>query len=69
MSKKEKLIKRLLSKPKDFEFNEAKTLMGLCGYLMSNAGKTSGSRIRFTQSDKVFIYINHILKKSCMNIK
>ena len=47
MSKKEKLIARLKSKPKDFTFNEAKTLLSLCGYSLSNAGKTSGSGENF----------------------
>ena len=54
MGKKEKLIKRLKSKPKDFKFTEAKTLMQLCGYLMSNAGRTSGSQVYFTKDKKVF---------------
>jgi len=54
MSKKEKLIARLKSKPKDFKFNEAKTLMSLCGYSISNAGKTSGSQVYFTRDSKVF---------------
>jgi len=54
MSKKEKLIARLKTRPKDFKFNEAKTLMGLCGYTVSNAGKTSGSQIYFTRQNKAF---------------
>ena len=44
MSKKEKLIKRLLSRPKDFTFDELVTLMGLLGYRMAQA---SGSRVIF----------------------
>ena len=54
MGKKEKAIARLKSKPKDFEFNEAKTLMKLCGYTLSNAGKTSGSQVYFIKGKKVF---------------
>ena len=54
MSKKDKLIARLKSKPKDFEFDEAKMLLDLCGYTMSNAGKTSGSRVCFTKGKKIF---------------
>ena len=54
MGKKEKLIARLKAKPKDYTFNEAKTLMGLCGYSISNAGKTSGSRVCFIKGNKVF---------------
>lgn len=48
MGKKEKLIKRLKSKPKDFTFDEAETLLGYLSYSRSNKGKTSGSRIMFT---------------------
>ena len=54
MGKKDKLIDRLKSKPKDFTFDETKTLLELCGYLMSNSGKTSGSRVCFTRGQKVF---------------
>ena len=54
MSKKEKLIARLKSHPKDFTFREAKTLLGLCGYAMTNSGKSSGSRVSFTRGHKIF---------------
>ena len=47
MSKKEKLIKRLLSRPKDFTFDELETLMGYLGYELDTGGKTSGSRVIF----------------------
>ena len=47
MGKKEKLIKRLKSRPKDFEFEEAETLLKSLGFSISNKGKTSGSRVRF----------------------
>ncbi|MBR5400863.1 MAG: type II toxin-antitoxin system HicA family toxin [Treponema sp.] len=50
MGKKEKLIKRLKSKPKDFTFDEAETLLGCLSYSRSNKGKTSGSRVMFTSS-------------------
>ena len=54
MGKKEKLIAKLKSRPKDFKYTEAKTLMGLCGYSISNAGKTSGSLVYFTRNKKTF---------------
>jgi len=54
MSKKEKLTSRLISRPKDFEFSEAKSLLELHGYIMSNSGKTSGSRVSFIRGQKVF---------------
>lgn len=54
MSKKEKLLTRLKTKPKDFTFDETKTLLELCGYVISNSGKTSGSRVSFFKEQKVF---------------
>jgi len=50
MSKKEKLLKRLLSRPKDFTFDEAVTLLRQLGYETDNKGKTSGSRVSFKNS-------------------
>jgi len=54
VSKKDKLLKWLLSQPKDFTFDETKNLLELCGYVMSNSGKTSGSRVSFTRVLKIF---------------
>lgn len=50
MSKKEKLINRLKTKPKDFTYNEAKTLLESVGFVESNKGKTSGSRVVFIEN-------------------
>ena len=47
MSRKEKLIKRLLTRPKDFTFEELESLLSLLGYELRNKGKTSGSRVIF----------------------
>ena len=47
MGQKEKLINRLLSKPKDFTFKEAETLLGYLDYSRYDKGKTSGSRVVF----------------------
>jgi len=47
MSKHEKLIKRFKSKPKDFTYEEMKTLLNRLGYEEENKGKTSGSRVIF----------------------
>ena len=47
MGQKEKLIKKLMSKPKDFTFAEAETLLNYFDYVRSNKGKTSGSRVIF----------------------
>ena len=54
MGKKDKLIVRLKSKPKDFTFDEAKTLLELCGYFLHKSGKTSGSCVCFSRGQKVF---------------
>ena len=47
MSKKENLIQRLRSKPKDFTVKELDALMTQCGCEKSTKGKTSGSRIAY----------------------
>ena len=47
MGKKEKLIARLKSVPKDFSFDEMRNLLELLGFEMSNKGITSGTRVRF----------------------
>lgn len=51
MGKKEKLIAKLKSNPKDFTFDEMKTLLEALGFVMSNKGKTSGSRVKFMKGD------------------
>lgn len=47
MGQKEKLIQKLKSKPKDFTFQEAESLLGYLTYQRFNKGKTSGSRVLF----------------------
>ena len=47
MGQKEKLIQKLRSRPKDFTFQEAETLLGYLTYQRFNKGKTSGSRVLF----------------------
>lgn len=54
-SKKEKLIARLKGMPKDFTFDEVVQLMGYFGYNINNSGKTSGSRIAFSNDKKDYI--------------
>ena len=51
MGKKEKLISRLKSNPKDFTFTEAETLLNYLSCHRTNKGKTSGSRVMFTSSE------------------
>ena len=57
MGKKEKLIERLKSRPKDFTFDEMLNLLELLGFRMSTKGKTSGSRVKFIQGS-VSIYLH-----------
>ena len=47
MSKKEKLVRRFLGKPKDFTYSELVTLRALFSYSEDSVGKTSGSAVRF----------------------
>ena len=47
MSKKEKLLERILSKPNNFTYNELKTLLEYYGFIEDNKGNTSGSRVIF----------------------
>ena len=59
MSTKEKLIERFKRQPKDFTFDELKTMLDGLGFDMSNKGKTSGSRVRFQNTElKVIIDIH-----------
>ena len=44
MSGKEKIIERLLSRPKDFSYDELVTLLKVFGYEEVRTGRTSGSR-------------------------
>lgn len=47
MSKLEKAKERIMLKPKDYTYTEAKYLLGKLGFQEFNKGKTSGSRVRF----------------------
>ncbi|MCD7738154.1 MAG: type II toxin-antitoxin system HicA family toxin [Lachnospiraceae bacterium] len=58
MGQKEKLMKRLKAKPKDFTFDEAETLLKYLGYTYSDKGKTSGSRIKFVSSERAPIMMH-----------
>ena len=47
MSRLEKEIERLKSKPKDYTYDEAKSLLNKLGFIENNKGRTSGSRVEF----------------------
>lgn len=51
MTKREKLIERFLSKPKDFNWNELVNILNNFGYEQSGVGKTGGSRARFIRAN------------------
>lgn len=57
MTKKDKLLERFLSTPKDFTFEELSTLLLSIGFEIENKGKTSGSRVAFVHLK----YNKHIL--------
>jgi len=57
MTKKDKLLERFLSIPKDFTYNELKTMLRGLGYKEHQLGKTSGSRVLFFND-----YIGHEIK-------
>jgi len=57
MTQKEKLVRRFLSKPRNFTFNEMRILLRGYGYKEIRSGKTAGSRIAFFHED-----IHHIIR-------
>lgn len=55
MSQKEKLLKRLKARPKDFTYQELQKLMSEFGFEEKQRGKTSGSRVEFSNDMYKFI--------------
>ena len=51
MGTREKLIERFRRLPSDFTFDEMEKLLSCFGYMKSNKGKTSGSRVVFKNGD------------------
>lgn len=47
VSKHDTLLAKLKSNPKDFTYNDAKTLLSHFGYVEYNRGRTSGSAVMF----------------------
>jgi len=58
MTRKEKLLKRLQSKPKDFTWDELVTLLKWLGFVEETTGKTGGSRRRFINQQGVVISLH-----------
>lgn len=67
MSKKDKLIKRLLKKPKDFTFDEMETLLSYFDYELKQGGTGSGVKFMKIGSNDVINFHkphpNGILKR------
>lgn len=67
MSKKDKLIERLLKKPKDFTFDEMESLLSYFGYQLKQGGTGSGVKFIKDGSNEVINFHkphpNRILKK------
>ena len=68
MTLKEKLIKRLKSKLKDFTWDELTSLLNKLNFLEVETGKTGGYRSKFIGDNNVVITLhkphpNNILKK------
>jgi len=51
MTKREKLLERLLTKPKDFTWEELSKVLNSFGYKQISFGKTGGSRVRFVSPE------------------
>lgn len=58
MSKKEKLVARLLTKPKDFTFDELSALLAYFGFAQVSSGKSSGSRVAFSDGGNDYIRLH-----------
>ena len=55
MSTKDKLIERFKKQPRNFTWEELVRLFGFFGFDVYNKGKTSGSRVIFSNGEKEFI--------------
>ena len=59
MNKKEQLVKRFKTLPRDFTFEEVVSLFQVYGFELMNKGATSGSRVKFYNADDQNAYIMH----------
>jgi len=59
MSKFYKAKERLLLRPKDYSYTEAKYLLSQIGFEEYNKGKTSGSRVKFFRASDQRIILLH----------
>lgn len=59
MSKLDKAKVRIKSKPKDYTYTEAKTLLSQLGFEEYSKGKTSGSRVKFYRKEDQKVILLH----------
>lgn len=61
MSKVDTLIKKLCQKPTpaDFRYSDLKKVMAYFGYVESNKGATSGSRVKFSHPETKAVLMLH----------
>lgn len=59
MSKFDKAKERILARPKDYTYTEARYLLGQLGFKEFNKGKTSGSRVRFYREEDGRVILLH----------
>ena len=52
MTKRDKILRRFLAKPKDFSWGELVVLLRGFGYEQVGGGRTGGSRVRFLHPDR-----------------
>jgi len=58
MSRKDKLIKRFLSMPSDFHYDEMVRLLMYYEFYEVRKGKTSGSRVKFENEEGIPIILH-----------
>jgi hypothetical protein len=58
VTKKEKLLSRFLSMPSDFHYDEMVTLLNYFGFHEIKKGKTSGSRVKFINTEGKIIIMH-----------
>ena len=59
MSQFDKAKKRILMKPKDYTYTEAKNLLRHLGFIEYNKGRTSGSRVKFYRKEDSKVIMLH----------
>lgn len=68
MSKLEKEIERLKARPRDYTYDEAKSLLNKLGFIENNKGRTSGSRVAFFNKDNIKIDLHKPHPKNVLKI-